>query len=324
MHRLTGNRTSYHDFNPCRELFLSEVLAGLRKPQKELPSKYFYNQQGSRLFEQICTLDEYYIPKIEDSIMRTYINEIVELTGSQALLIEYGSGNCEKVRLLLDHLSDPAAFIAVDISRKQLLQVTKQLALSYPRLEVIPFCADYTRNFRIPLPKKKIKRKLVYFPGSTIGNFDPISAKNFLHRIGKVCRSSGILLIGVDLKKDVTVFSKAYNDKEGITAAFNLNLLSRINQELKCDFKLNNFRHYAFYNLKENRVEMHLISQKNQVIHLNGEVISFVKGESIWTESSYKFSLDEFEQLARSANFKVERTWTDNRKWFSVQFLVRT
>ncbi|MEE8619815.1 MAG: L-histidine N(alpha)-methyltransferase [Dehalococcoidia bacterium] len=315
-------RTASYDFKPGLESFLAEVLIGLRKPQKELPSKYFYDERGSQLFERICELKEYYITGIEASIMRSHIKEIVELIGPHVLVIEHGCGNCEKVRFLMDHLHDPVAFIPIDISQEQLVQVAKELDSIFPQLQVLPVCADYTSNFELPIPKRESKRTVVYFPGSTIGNFDPMPARHFLEHVANLCGSDGALLTGVDLKKDPAVLHDAYNDSEGVTAAFNLNLLERINRELGCDFQLDAFEHYAFYNPRESRVEMHLISQKNQAVHVDGETISFTRGESIWTESSYKYDLDEFEQIAAVAGFRVERVWVDERRWFSVQYLV--
>ena len=317
------DRTNSYDFKSSYESFLAEVLAGLRKPQKELPSKYFYDEHGSYLFECICELKEYYIPHVEASIMQDNIREMAELIGPHVLLIEYGSGNCKKVRSLLDHLQNPAAYIPIDISWKQLLNVTKELASNYPELQILPVCADYTSSFELPVPERQPSNRIVvYFPGSTIGNFDPVPAKHFLEHAASICRPGGALLIGVDLKKDPCVLHDAYNDKKGITAAFNLNLLKRINRELDCDFQLDRFQHYAFYNPRESRVEMHLISQREQAVHLNTETFSFTRGESIWTESSYKYSPDEFEQMAAMAGFKVERVWMDERQWFSIQYLV--
>jgi len=310
------------DFRPGRERFLAEVLSGLRKPQKELPSKHFYDERGSQLFQRICTLEEYYIPRTEASLMEAYIGEIVEIIGPRALVVEYGSGDCNKVRLLVDNLHDVVAYVPIDISREQLLRVAKDLDSYYPALEVLPVCADYMSEFVLPVPKRIGDRVVVYFPGSTIGNFDPIPARHFLEHVAKVCGPGGALLIGVDLKKDPRVLHSAYNDSEGVTAAFNLNLLRRINDELGCDFQLDGFRHYAFYNPREGRVEMHLVSQREQVVHVGKSTIQFAQGESIWTESSYKFSLDEFQQLAAIAGFEVERVWTDKQQWFSVQYLV--
>jgi len=316
------DNTISYDFKPRLESFLAEVLIGLRKPQKELPSKYFYDERGSQLFERICELKEYYITRIEASIMQAHIKEMVELIGPHVLVIEHGCGNCDKVRFLVDRLHDPVAFIPIDISQEQLLQVAKELDSIYPQLQVLPVCADYTSSFELPVPKRESKRTVVYFPGSTISNFDPIPAKHFLEHIASLCGSGGALLIGVDLKKDPAVLHNAYNDSEGVTAAFNLNLLERINRELDCDFQLDAFEHYAFYNPRESRVEMHLVSQRGQVVHIDGKTISFAKGESIWTENSYKYNLDEFEQMAAAAGFRVERVWVDDRQWFSVQYLV--
>ena len=313
-----------HDFKPGHERFLAEVLSGLRKPQKELPSKYLYDERGAQLFVNICDLDEYYHPKVEDSIMNTRIDEMADLIGPRPLLIEYGSGECKKVRLLLDHLHDPVAYVPIDISREQLLCVTQDLLISYPALEVLPVCADYTSIFKLPVPKRQSERIVVYFPGATISNFDPVPAKNFLEHVSQVCGRNGALLIGVDLKKDPTVLHRAYNDSRGVTAAFNLNLLHRINRELGADFQVDAFDHYAFYNSREGRIEMHLISKRKQSVHLNNAIIHFAQGESIWTESSYKFTVDAFRGMAAAAGFKVERVWTDKQKWFSMQYLVNT
>ncbi|MDP6501847.1 MAG: L-histidine N(alpha)-methyltransferase, partial [Dehalococcoidales bacterium] len=218
------------DLKLRRDRFRAEVLSGLRKSQKELPSKYFYDEQGSRLFEHICALDEYYIPRTEAVIMETHIEEIIERLGPNVLLIEYGSGSCAKTRILLSHLREPAAYMPIDISQEQLLCTTRELAADYHGLEIIPVCADYTSDFELPVLKRPSARRVVYFPGSTIGNFDTIPAKHFLEHIAGVCGPSGGLLIGVDLKKDPDVLHYAYNDRQGVTAAFNLNLLERINR----------------------------------------------------------------------------------------------
>lgn len=319
-----ARRTQINDSKPEQEYFHTEVLNGLRKAQKELPSKYFYDERGSYLYERICTLDEYYLPRIETAIMETHIKEIIEMLGPKACLIEYGCGNCTKTRILLDHLPDLATFVPIDIAGEQLSRVSEELALSYPGLEISPVCADYTSNFELPAPKKPSDRTIVYFPGSTIGNFEPILARNFLEHIASVCGRDGALLIGVDLKKDTNTLHHAYNDREGVTAAFNLNLLERINRELDGDFQLDNFQHHAFYNHRESRIEMHLVSLKDQIVHLGDLSIPFNKDESIWTESSYKYNLDDFKQLAADAGFQVEKVWTDKRQWFSVQYLVKT
>ena len=313
-----------HDFKPSPGHFRAEALSGLRKWQKELPCKYFYDERGSYLFECICNLDEYYIPRTETAIMKAYIEEIVEALGPNVLLIEYGSGNSAKTRILLDHLWELEAYVPIDISREQLLRAANELASAYPGLEVLPVCADYTSAFKPPDLKWPTRRKVVYFPGSTIGNFEPGPAKQFLECIAGVCGPGGGLLIGVDLKKDPTVLHRAYNDSQGVTAAFNLNLLERINRELGYDFQTDWFRHYAFYNPLEGRIEMHLISMKDQTVHLDNTAIRFAQGESIWTESSYKYNLEDFEQLAAAAGFRTECVWTDNQQWFSIHYLVNT
>jgi len=312
------------DFRPGRARFLAGVLSGLRKPQKELPSKYFYDERGSHLFERICSLEEYYIPRTEESIMQAHIAEMVELIGPRVLLIEYGSGDCKKVRFLLDHLRDPVAYVPIDISQEQLVRATKELASDYPALEVLPVCADYTSSFELSHPKRGFGRKVAYFPGSTVSNFDPSPAKQFLEHLAGICSSEGAVLIGVDLKKDVTILHNAYNDSQGVTAAFNLNLLERINRELNGDFQIDCFQHHAFYNPKEGRIEMHLVSQKEQAVRVGNVVINFTKGESIRTENSYKYDLDEFRQMAAASGLRVERVWTDQQQWFSVQYLVAT
>jgi dimethylhistidine N-methyltransferase len=305
-----------------QERFFAEVLSGLRKRQKEIPAKYFYDERGSALFQEICRLDEYYIPRTEIAIMNSHIHEIAGLLGAGVLLIEYGCGDCIKTRILLNHLYQPAAFVPIDISREQLANVTAELAADYPDLELLPLCADYTNDFSLPVAAKPAERNVVYFPGSTIGNFSLDDAIDFLRRINKICGAGGALLIGMDLKKDTDVLNSAYNDNKGITAAFNLNLLKRINRELGADFQTGYFKHHAFYNKEEGRVEMHLVSLKNQMVHLNGTGIPFTEGESIWTESSYKYNIDEFEKMAAAAGFRIDRVWTDDRKWFSVQYLV--
>ncbi len=310
-----------YDFEPEQDTFREEVLQGLQDSRKELPSKYFYDDIGSQLFEQICELDEYYLTRTELGIMQEQMHEMVALLGPNCLLIEYGSGSSTKTRTLLDALQNPAGYVPIDISKEQLMRSVTSLALAYPALEVLSVCADYTSDFAIPSPTKLVSRRVVYFPGSTIGNFDREPAKRFLQQIARVCKGGG-LLIGVDLKKDFNVLHRAYNDSQGVTAQFNLHLLVRINQELDADFQLDQFGHYAFYNPGQSRIEMHLVSLKNQVVHIGEVEISFKLGESIWTESSYKFTLEEFAQLAATAGWRVECVWTDAQQLFSVQYLT--
>ena len=322
MNSKESKKIQLQDSNPGQDYFRTEVISGLQKPQKELPCKYFYDERGSLLYERICNLDEYYLPRTEMTIMDSHIEEMVGLLERHILLIEYGSGNCAKTRKLLGNLHDLAAYVPVDICREQLLHVTKELTSAYPQLKIFPVCTDFTHAFELPTVNQPFHRRIVYFPGSTIGNFEPAQAKHLLENIARICNPGGGLLIGVDLKKDPTVLHRAYNDKQGITAAFNLNLLERINRELDCDFQLDCFEHYAFYNPRESRVEMHLISVEDQTVHLDDVTIPFGRGESIRTESSYKYNLNEFEQMATAAGFKVDHVWTDEQQWFSIHYLV--
>lgn len=315
------NGISLHDLAPRQAAPVDEVLRGLRGPQKELPCKLFYDDIGSQLFEQITRLDEYYPTRAELRIMRAAGAEIAARLGSERLLIEYGSGSSVKTRILLEHLERPVGYVPIDISREQLRESTRLLADAYPGLRIWPVCADYTRDFELPRGLRLVGRRVAYYPGSTIGNFVPEDAKRFLARIAQVCGRDGALLIGVDLKKDPLMLHRAYNDALGITAAFNLNILTRLNRELGTDFALDQFRHYAFYNPVFDRVEMHLVSLCEQVVHLGKVQIHFARGESIWTEGSYKYNLDEFAELTAAAGWRVEHVWTDDRQLFSVQYL---
>jgi dimethylhistidine N-methyltransferase len=311
-----------HDYEPEPASFRADVRRGLQLPRKAIPSKYLYDARGSVLYERICSLEEYYPPRTEIGIMQANISEMTGRLGENTCLLEYGCGNCAKTRILLDNLPSVSAFVPLDISRDQLLRTEAELAAAYPGLEILPVCADYTGDFKLPEPKRKPGRYVVYFPGSTVGNFEPPDALAFLQHIAGVVGPGGALLIGVDLKKDAAVLNLAYNDREGVTAAFNLNLLERINRQLGADFNTDMFRHHAFYNAAAGRIEMHLVSQTAQTVRVDGLKITFKKGESIHTENSYKFSLDDFAGMAAAAGFTVGRAWTDARQWFSVQYLV--
>ncbi len=299
---------------------LEEVTEGLTNNQKRLPSKLFYDEKGSALFDQICELDEYYPTRTEIEIMKDNITEMSALLGEGTMLVELGSGSSLKIRLLLDNIPGLAGYIPVDISTEHLIQSSKILEKDYPHLDIFPLAADYTKDFELPEIDKPFDHKAVYYPGSTIGNFEPQEAKEFLKRIAKICGSNGGLIIGVDLRKDTKTIEAAYNDKKGITAEFNLNMLERLNEELGADFDTNLFRHFAFFNDKESRIEMHLISQVNQKIRLDGTTINFEMGESILTEYSYKYTLKSFAELA-SDNFDVKKVWTDKNNLFSIQYL---
>jgi len=316
------NNISLHDLAPTSSASREEVLRGLRSPQKELPCKLLYDERGSQLFEQICALDEYYPTRTELRIMRASAADMAESIGPECLLVEYGSGSSTKTPLLLDQLSRPVGYVPIDISREILEDSARQLAASYPALQILPVCADYTAPFSLPTPSAKPSRRVAYYPGSTLGNFVPEDAKRFLRRVAEMCGPGGGLLLGVDLKKDPLMLHRAYNDSLGITAAFNLNVLARLNREFQANFVVERFRHYAFYNPVFARVEMHLVSLASQRVSVAGVEIGFERGESIWTEASYKYNQSEFEALAQAAGWRVERTWTDDRSLFSVQLLT--
>jgi dimethylhistidine N-methyltransferase len=315
------NGISLHDLRPGQAASLAEVLRGLRSPQKELPCKLFYDELGSQLFEQITALDEYYPTRAELRIMRAAGADIAAQLGPDCLVLEYGSGSSVKTRILLDHLERPAGYVPIDISRELLGQSAEALVEAYPTLRVFPVCADYTAPFQLPKTLPPAGRRVAYYPGSTIGNFVPEDARRFLLAIAQVCGRDAGLLIGVDLKKDPLMLHRAYNDALGITASFNLNILTRLNRELGANFALDQFRHYAFYNPVFARVEMHLVSLIEQVVRIQNASFHFDRGESIWTEASYKYTPREFATLAAGAGWRVEQVWTDDRGLFSVQYL---
>lgn len=307
--------------SPPKGQFLRDVVEGLNQPQKRLPSKYFYDERGSRLFERICRLAEYYPTRTEVDIIQFRIDEIGSKLGPQCILVEYGSGSSLKTEILLDHLESPAAYVPVDISLEHLEQTAARLAEKYPDLAVLPVCADFTQPFELPPLAESGLRRVVFFPGSTIGNFTPPEAVRILRQIGATCGPDGGLLIGVDLQKDVAVLERAYNDRAGVTAEFNRNILKHINRELGADFHTDQFRHYAFYNDCDARIEMHLVSETDQTVRIREHTFHFARGETIHTENSHKYSRAQFEKLAAQAGFKVDQVWTDPRELFSVQYL---
>ncbi len=298
-----------------------DVVAGLSQPKKTIPCKYLYDEQGARLFELICELDEYYPTRTELSILRANIGEIASLAGPHATLVDLGSGSGLKTRILLENLEQPAKYQPVDVARTQLLQCSARLAREFPELRIEPLCADYTRPFRLPRASTGGERTLIFFPGSTIGNFEPHEAVPFLRRMTNLFGPSVALLVGVDLKKSPQVLNPAYNDSKGVTARFNLNVLERLNRELQAGFELEQFQHRAFYNQVAGRIEMHLVSGRYQRVPVDGHEFVFAAGESIVTEHSYKYSVPEFRRLAARAGLEVVRVWTDERHWFSVQYL---
>ena len=309
-------------FKAATRQFRADVFRGLRAPQKELPCKYFYDNVGSALFEQITELEEYYPTRTELGIMERHAAEIAGLLGPRCLLIEYGSGSSLKTRHLLDRLCEPAGYVPIDVSGGYLRRSARALGKEYPDIEVLPLCADFTRPLALPACRKVAARRVVYFPGSTLGNFAPEAALALLRQTAVLCGCDGGLLLGIDLQKDPLVIEAAYNDRRGITAAFNRNILVRINRELGADFDIKQFAHRAFYNAAQGRIEMHLVSRRDQVVYVGGVPFVFAKGESIHTENSYKYSLPALTDLAEAGGFAVERIWTDARQYFSVAYLA--
>jgi len=308
------------DQAPDTESFREAALEGLRQPQKQISSKFLYDERGSKLFDRICELDEYYPTRTEIGIMRDNIGAIRDAIGPQVRLVELGSGSSMKTRILLDHLEDVAVYVPIDISKAHLVEAAEGIADAYPGVPVQPLCADYTATFDLPEPPQPASRTIVYYPGSTVGNFQPDEARHFLRRIAEGIEEGAGLLIGVDLKKDVDVLEAAYNDAEGVTAAFNMNLLRRMNRELDATFDLDRFEHLSVWNEDKGCVESFLRSTDEQTVTVAGELFSFSAGETIHTEYSFKYTLDEFAELMGEAGFSVEEVWTDDRSYFSVQY----
>jgi L-histidine N-alpha-methyltransferase len=296
--------------------FLEDVIAGLSLPQKTLSPKYFYDAAGSKLFEKICRLPEYYPTRAELSLTRANLPAIARFAGKGSALIEYGSGESVKTRLLLAGMR-PSAYIAVDISAAALLGAVRRLSRAFPKLNITGVVGDFSRPLKIPAFEGK-KRRVVYFPGSTIGNLAPEEAQAFLRMTRGQVGRRGAMLVGVDLKKDPTVLHAAYNDSRRVTAAFNLNMLARINRELGGDFDLSCWRHYAFYNAPRGRVEMHLVSLKKQLINIANHRFPLDRGETIHTENSYKYSAREFRALAASGGFSATKLWMDAKEQFAL------
>jgi dimethylhistidine N-methyltransferase len=298
----------------------AEVLAGLARPQKRLSPKFFYDAAGSRLFDAICELPEYYPTRTEIGILRRHGAEMAQRLGREALLIELGSGSSLKIRTLLQALQ-PSVYMPVDISGEHLMQSAQDLADAFPGLIIHAVCADYSGAFVLPVDHHEHPRA-AFFPGSSIGNFEPMDATRLLTRIGQLLGPGGRLLIGVDLVKDAGRLEAVYDDSDGVTAAFNLNLLTRINRELGADFDLDAFRHRAFFNAELSRIEMHLLSTRTQQVAVAGQLFDFAEGESIHTECSYKYRTDGFHALAAEAGFSAEEVWTDPDGLFSVHCLI--
>lgn len=312
----------HYNFLPQVDSFRDDVLSGFALPQKAISPKYFYDSRGSELFEAICNLPEYYPTRTELGIMRDSATEIAEQIGPGTLLIEFGSGASTKTKILIEH-ARPALYVPIDISDSALQGASDTLSGAFPWLNVASICADFTKPLALPeFTGIDLARRVVYFPGSTIGNFERTEALRFLELTRKLLRPKGILIVGVDLKKDRATLEAAYDDSQGVTAAFNLNLLARINRELRGDFQFQRFRHKAFYDEGHGRVEMHLESLVNQFAHVSGKRFDFKPGETIHTEISCKYSVEEFQAMARSAGFRADRVWTDPRRLFSVHAMA--
>lgn len=311
------------DLRPTAADFRAEFLAGLELTPKRLPSKFFYDDRGSRLFDRICDLPEYYPTRTERAILAARAAEIRRFCGPGCRLVELGSGSSAKTRNLFDTLDRPVAYVPVDIARGHLRRAAAAVAEEYPDLEVLPVCADYTQPLELPLPDRGTGRTVIFFPGSSIGNFEPEEAAAFLGRIARWTDPGDRLLVGIDLEKDRAVLERAYNDAAGVTAAFNLNLLVRANEELGARFVIERFRHQAIYDAIRQRIEMHLVSAGDQEVPIERVYVRLAAGERIVTEHSYKYRPEQFARLADAEGWSRRECWTDARGWFAVLGLER-
>ena len=310
------------DLSPGLAEFRRAVVDGLSASPKTLPCKFLYDAEGSRLFDRICELPEYYPTRTELALLAARAGEIAALAGPGAALVEFGSGAGVKIRLLLAALRAPALYVPVDISREHLAAAARGLALDFPQLPILPVCADYTAPFALPVPPGAAPRRRVgFFPGSTIGNFTPDEATAFLRVTARLLGPGSLMIVGADLPKDPAVLLAAYDDAAGVTAAFNLNLLRRINRELGAGFDLSAFRHEARWNAAESRMEMHLVSRRAQAVPLGEALFRFAEGDSIHTENSYKYGIEAFIRLGESAGYRTLETWTDPAGLFGIHAL---
>jgi len=305
---------------PDRE-FAASVIEGLSRPRKSLPCRFFYDARGSELFEEITCLPEYYPTRTEIAILDAHAAEIASGVDDGAVLIEFGSGSSRKTEILLAGLPRLRAYVPIDVSERALEEAKRRLTKRFPGLAVRPIAGDFSRLLALPADLAKA-RKLGFFPGSTIGNFSPFGARTLLGAMRRLLSPDGWLIVGVDLKKEARKLIRAYNDAAGVTAAFNLNLLSRINRELEGSFDLDGFRHEAIYDPREGRVEMHIVSMRNQVVRIRGLWFRFSAGETIHTENSYKYSIGQFQDICCSAGWLPSRVWTDGGNLFSVHELM--
>lgn len=299
--------------------FATDVLDGLKTTPKHIPAKYFYDDAGSVLFEKITEVPEYYPTRCEMQALRDHATEIAKLIPEGAALVEFGSGSTKKARIVLNAAPKLAAYVPVDISGEMLQREASELRADYPAIKVLPVVADICYPFDLPREARGATARVGFFPGSTIGNFEPHEAASFLRNAARILGPKSTLIVGADLIKDVEILNAAYNDAAGVTAAFNLNMLVRINRELDGNFKLATFEHHAFYNRERNRIEMHLASLKRQKVKVLGETIDFRAGETIHTENSYKYSVDSLRALARGVGWMPDGVWTDSQGYFSIQ-----
>lgn len=311
-------------YNRIDNDFLNDVIEGLSQNPKTLKPKYFYDNRGAQLFTEICTTPEYYPTRTEIEILNQNAEDIASQIGDNTALIEYGSGALEKIKILLNFLNEPVGLIPVDISEDQLFASAKNLENLYPDLEILPVAADFTKPIPIPGFSHPPKKHVAFFPGSTIGNFEPDLAIQFLEGVTKTIGLDGLLLIGFDLKKDIETLLAAYDDQRGITSSFNKNLLSRINDELGGNFNLDTFEHVARYNENKGRIEMHLRSTTEQTVSINKELFEFLEGETIHTENCYKFTKESFTAMSSKAGLYPVKTWTDDQNLFAVMLLRTT
>jgi len=300
--------------------FLSDVMAGLQASPRRISSKYFYDADGSDLFEQICELEEYYVTRTELGVLQEFGSQMAAAMGANTVVVEFGSGSAVKTEILLSHLESPRAWVPVDISESALQASEVRMNQAFPGLEVSTVHADFTQSFA--LPNFDGGRQFVFYPGSTIGNFGPVEVSRFLSRVREMVGEEGGMLIGVDLKKSAAILHSAYNDSKGVTAAFNKNLLIRMQNRLAAEVDVDAFEHYAFFNPCEGRIEMHLVASKPTRIVVENHVFEFVSGDSILTEFSYKYSKPQFESVAKSCGFSVENYWTDENEYFGVWLLT--
>jgi L-histidine N-alpha-methyltransferase len=300
------------------EAFCADVLAGLSGSPKTLPSRWLYDDRGSELFEEITQLDEYYPTRTETAILRDNAQAIADFCGARAVLIEYGAGAGVKTEIVLDALTRPSLYVPIDISAGFLELTAERIGRRFPQLAISPVVADFTTEFDLPHALPSVGRRVGFFPGSTVGNLDAPATTAFLKRMRHHVDSDGRALIGVDLKKDVDRLIAAYDDRDGVTAEFNLNLLARINRELHGDFQLRQFAHEARWNEAGSAIEMHLVSLADQTVTVEGRRFHFADGKSIHTETCRKYDIDSFAEIAKRCGWTLAETWQDSDRLFAV------